>query len=226
MEYLSNIVSEGFNNVKYTDFFIKKGYSRETIERYKLGYLPGGLCDYASDIGEEQEILACYKYIIPEINQENEIVYSISRCDENEMRKKLSFDIDKHFYIGSSDRKIWNKKALFQKKPVFICETWTDALSVIECGFEAVALNRIVNIVEIWKLVKTLKNKNKFILLGDNDNYGKQANDNLSRMLKSESHLFTVVEDFPENIKDANEWLLYDRESFEDTLRRKYDELL
>lgn len=226
MDYLINMVSKGCKNANYTDFFIKKGYSKETISKYRLGYLPGGLCDYARDIDEKKEVLACYKYIIPEINQEDEIVYCISRYDENEMRAKLSFDIDKHFYIAASDRGIWNKKAFYQENPIFICETWTDALSVIDCGFEAISLNRIVNIVEVWKVLKILRCKKKFVLFGDNDYYGKQANDNLSRMLKSESHLFTIVEDFPKDIKDANEWFLYDRESFEDMLRRKSNELL
>lgn len=226
MDCLSSVVSEGCNNINHTDFFVNKGYSRETIEKYKLGYMPEGLCHYVNNIDEESEVLACYKYIIPEINQENEILYFISRCDKNEMQEKLSFDIDKHFYVGASDRSIWNAKALYQEKPIFICETWTDALSVIDCGFEAVSLNRIVNIVEMWKIVKKLEKQRKFILFGDNDYYGIQANDNLSRMLKTESQLFTVVDNFPENTKDANEWFIYDKENFEDMLRRKNNELL
>lgn len=225
MNYLEKIVLEGIKNVGFTDFFNGKGYSDATIKKYMLGYLPKGLCEYANYIDEEQMVLACYKYLIPEISQDNEIIYTISRVDNNTANISLSFEVDKHYFIGASDRVIWNRRALFQEYPVFICETWTDALSVIDCGFEAVALNRIVNIVDLWKVIKNVNN-NKYVLFGDNDYFGKKANYNMARMLKSMSLKFTCVEHFPDGIKDANEWMLYDRVNFEETLRRKYNELL
>lgn len=225
MSYLNEIVLEGIKSVKFTDFFIRKGYSYETIKKYKLGYLPKGLSEYKKYINEEQVVISSYKMLIPEIDIDNEIAYIISRMDTENIDMPLSFDIDKHFFVGASDRVIWNRKALYQETPVFICETWTDALSVIDCGFEAVALNRIVNIVDLWKVIKLINN-NKFVLFGDNDYFGKKANENIARMLKSESKEFTSVDYFPDGIKDANEWMLYDRVNFEETLRRKYNELL
>ena len=224
MNYLQKMIIEGIEHIDQTDFFQRKGYGEETICKYKLGYLPMGLCDYADAIDEEKEVLACYKYIIPEITKENEIKYAISRKD-SASNSELKFDIDKHFFVGSNDRIIWNKKALYQKEPVFICETWTDALSVIDCGYEALALNRIVNIVDLWKEIRNA-NKDNFILFADNDFYGKKANDNLTRMLESESRRFVCVDRFPDGIKDANEWMLCDRGTFKETVRRKHDELL
>lgn len=226
MNYLTDIVLDGCKMNRCTNFFLNKGYSLETIEKYKLGYYPKGVSAYAHIIDEDKKVLKCYKYIIPEINQENEIQYLILRSDREEVLKQLNFNIDKHFYVGASDRNLWNKKALFKDNPVFICETWTDALSVIDCGFEAVSLNRIINIVELWKIVRNFKKQRKFLLFGDNDYYGKQANDNLIRMLSAEKRLWTVVDNFPSNIKDANEWFLFDKNDFKNTLRRKYNELL
>lgn len=224
MTYLQNLIYEGTDHIDQTDFFKRKGYGEETIRKYKLGYLPEGLCDYAKVIDEEKVVLTCYKYIIPEITKENEILYAISRKD-SVSNCGLSFDVDKHFFVGANDRVIWNKKALFQQEPVFICETWTDALSVIDCGYEALALNRIINIVDLWKAIRSA-NKDSYILFTDNDFYGKKANDNLARMLESESRKFVCIDNFPDGIKDANEWMLFDRDSFKDILRRKYNELL
>lgn len=226
MNKLNDIVLEGNSNVMKTDFFIKKGYSLATINKYRLGYLEEGLKSYEGLIDEDSLILYCYKYIIPDYDENNLIKYCICRCDQKSMNSILSFEIDKHYYVGASDRIIWNAKALESVKPIFICETWTDALSVIDCGYEAIALNRIVNISLLWKNIKSLKRNNRFILFCDNDYYGKKANENLKNMLRNEKQYFSVVEEFPEGIKDANEWFLFDKDSFRDMLRRKSHELL
>ena len=225
MNHLDQIVLEGIEQIGLTDFFKKKGFSDKTITKYKLGYMPDGLINYSKYIEEDKKILSCYRYIIPDINNKKEISYLIARIEKNVAEFQLPFEIDKHYFIGANDRLIWNKKALFQKKPVFICETWTDALSVIDCGYDAIALNRIVNIVDLWKTISNLKTS-KLVIFCDNDFFGKKSNLNIAKMLSSLSIKFTCVDYFPRGIKDANECMQYDRVNFEEILHEKYNELL
>lgn len=48
---------------------------------------------------------------------------------------------------------------------------------------------------------------------------------NLKKMLVSLKVHFIEISTFPENIKDANEWFLYNRVDFEKTLRGAINEL-
>lgn len=226
MEYTDKIVNEAKMNINKTDFFKKRGYSLSLIKKYNLGYLYNGMASFSEEINEDPDILKCYKYIIPDYNKYGKVNYLIARCDSETMKKVLNFEIDKNYMVGNCKQSLWNCKALISDEPVFICETWTDALSVIDCGFKAIALNRIVNIVSLWKEIKQKKSAAKnYILFCDNDYYGKKSNDNLKRMLEGEGCKTAAVNGFPQGVKDANEWFIFDKESFCEKLRSKVYEL-
>lgn len=215
MKLIERIVLDAEKNVCSTNYFKNKGYSNKSIVRYRLGYLKDGLLPYADEIDEDKSILACYKYVIPNYDYENKLTYLILRCDQVSMQEQLSFEIDKTFMLGSFNNNIWNAKHLKSEQCVFVCETWTDALSVIDCGYNAIALNKINNIVDLWKCIKLYNLiNNKYILFCDNDYYGKKANNNLSKMMKEQKCDYVVIEHFPEEIKDANEWYIYDKNGF------------
>ena len=219
---LNEIVTVSKQNVNRTGYFREKGYTRKTIERYCLGYLENGLEDYQEYTGEDRSILSCYKYVIPNYDRNGKITYIIFRSDKETVKERLPFDVDSTYIIGENNGLIWNERALFEDKQiVFINETWTDALSVIDCGYSAIALNRINNIPDLWKKIKVnpLLKKKKYILFCDNDYYGKKANENLKKMLISLDVQYIEMDEFPNNIKDANEWFLYNRVDFEQKLR-------
>lgn len=225
---LSEIVAISKQNIYKTEYFQRKGYTQKILDKHCLGYLENGLRNYQKYITEDCSILSCYKYVIPNYDRNGNITYIIFRSDKKAVKDTLAFDIDSTYTIGNYNGLIWNEKALFEENPmIFINETWTDALSIIECGYSAIALNRINNITDLWKKIKDssfLQNK-KYILFCDNDYYGKKANDNLKKMLVSLKVHFIEISTFPENIKDANEWFLYNRVDFEKTLRGAINEL-
>ncbi|WP_270771138.1 toprim domain-containing protein [Intestinibacter bartlettii] len=215
MELIEKIVLDAEKNVCNTNYFKDKGYGNKTILRHRLGYLKDGLLPYADEIDEDRMILACYKYVIPNYDFENKLTYLIIRRDEVSMKEQLPFEIDKTFILGNFKNNIWNAKDLNNEQCVFVCETWTDAISIIDCGYNAIALNKINNIVDLWKCIKfyNLIHK-KYILFCDNDYYGKKTNNNLSKMMESQKCEYIVLNSFPERIKDANEWYIYDKNSF------------
>lgn len=220
---LNSIIKKS-NYIKQTDYFEKKGYSEEIIKKFNLGFLPNGLLEYSSAIKEDKAILACYKYVIPQYFKNGNIDYIIFRKDTLiEEKLKIPFKIKKNFILGNKN-KLWNYQYLYSLEEnfyIFITENWTDALSVEEIGYRAISLNGVDNIKEFWKIIKELNiSKNgKFILICDNDFYGKRTNIFLKNILESLNIKALIYDKFPANIKDCNEWLQEDKKIFKKNIK-------
>lgn len=218
---LKEILLESKKYIKETNYFSKKGYTDKVIKKFNLGFLKDGLERYSFELDEDSEILKNYKYVIPQISSENEVEYLLFRKSiESEEMSKVPFSINKTYKIGNYKKNIWNDSCLYnleKKSYIFITETWTDALSIEEIGYDAIALNGVNNVAELWKILKKIKNISniKFISICDDDYYGRKANSNISSLLKSLNYKFAVFDKFPEGIKDCNEWLQLDRTNFE-----------
>lgn len=224
-DMLRTIVNNGISNIDGTQYFKKKGFSNNTIERYKLGFLPNGLLDYAEFVHEDVNVLECYKYVIPDIKEDHIINYIQFRSDKATEAINLSFELDSTYIIGDNGKKLWNDNCLYRtdKHPViFIAETWTDALSMEEMGYSAIALNRIHNVLTLWKKCKTIENirNTRFISICDNDFYGRKSNNNVTKMFESIGCRVSVFDRFLEDIKDCNEWLQSNRHEFEETIKK------
>lgn len=215
---LHQIVEEGLQHIDETNFFRNRGLSEKFIKKYMLGYLPDGLLKYKNFIDEVPDVLSCYKYLIPDVDSAGEINYLLFRIDTNTMSNILPFEIDSTYRLGDFQGKIWNGKTLYPNDydVVFITESWTDALSIIQCGAPAIALHRITHILDLWKRLQVISKKTrKYILACDGDYYGKKANHNLVKMFSSLGINFEMFVDFPNSIKDCNEWFMFDKSAFE-----------
>lgn len=169
--------------VKYLSF---RGISQETATAYKLGYDPrkGLLIIPAS-----RHFYAA-RYINPEAKQ---------RYDNPKGAKT----------------ELFNAQAIYNAdgRPVFIVEGAFDALSIIEAGGQAVALNSTSNYNKMLEMVTKKATKNTLILCLDNDEAGAKATPELARGLR-EQNISHITADICGGYKDPNEALTADKSAF------------
>lgn len=111
---------------------------------------------------------------------------------------------------------IFNLKALKESngRPLFILEGAFDALSVIEAGGDALALNSTSNVTMLLELLKAEKTKRTLIIALDNDKSGENAAIKLAAGLRELNIPYTTA-DICEGCKDANEALIKNRTKLE-----------
>ena len=120
----------------------------------------------------------------------------------------------KNFYNPSGVKSvIFNLKALQSRnKPIFVVESTFCALSVIQSGGQAIALNGVGQINKLIKTVKEHKEKLeglKLIISLDNDKSGKEAAYTLMTHLK-ELNIQAIIYNLSDEHKDPNELLVAD----------------
>lgn len=188
------------SNVAQTDYFSNRGLSREIIDRFNLGYDPEKnlvTIPYNPD---------CKGYVDRVLWDSNSKYYK----HENEIfniEALYSEGIDK-FLSGNDEY-------------VFITEGQIDAMSFIEMGLDAIGLG---GVNEISKLVEQLKEKpsNKILVLAlDNDKAGRRATGKFieEHAEKELVQKYIVISDLYGKYKDANEFLIADREGFIDRMK-------
>lgn len=182
-------------NLNQTDYLQKRGITQTTAEIFNLGYSP----------------------------LTNSIIIPYGQ-DGYYVQRALN-PIEKHdryrFPIGQV--RVYNAEALKEYKTVFIVEGQFDALSIMqESGVGAVATSAS----QTQLIVKTLQKFKEqdptinptIILSMDNDRAGQKANRALQRDL--EAHGFTCyINPVNGDYKDANEFLVKDREGFRQKLQ-------
>lgn len=188
-------------NVGQTDYFIKRGLGRETIDRFNLGYDP------------EKKVAT-----IPYNPDCKGYVHRILWESDNKYCKFSNeiFNIDA-LYDSSTDALLFGSIDY-----VFICEGQIDAMTFAEIGLDAVGLG---GVNEVSKLVKQLNEKpcNKILVMAlDNDKAGRRATGKFIEEL-AEAELeqkFIVVSDLYKRYKDANEFLVADRKGFVERMNK------
>lgn len=183
------------NNVAQTDYFINRGLSQKTIDKFKLGYDP------------EKNLVT-----IPYNPDCKGYVHRILWESDNKYCKfgNEIFNIDA-LYDSSVDALLFGGREY-----VFVCEGQIDAMSFEEIGLSAVGIG---GVNEVSKLVQRLKEKpsNKVLVLAlDNDKAGKRATGKFIEEL-AEAELdqqYIVISNLFGKYKDANEFLTTDREEF------------
>lgn len=174
--------------VKYLSF---RGISQETATAYKLGYDPRkGLL-----------IIPASRY------------YYAARHTKPDAKPK---------YDNPAGAKVelFNAQAIYneESRPVFIVEGAFDALSIIEAGGQAVALNSTSNYNKVLEMVRKKATKNTLILCLDNDEAGAKATPGLETGLK-ELNISYITADICGGYKDPNEALTADRTAFFDAVK-------
>lgn len=189
-----------------------RGISIETAKAYKVGF--DAMADPASAPGGQGEKKhPCPRLIIPTSKGH----YVGRRIDGQK-------DFDKVNAKGSTPG-IFNESALYtqQVQEVFIVEGAFDALSLMEIGKTAVALNGKGNGNILQEIVRNNAGKitaTAFILCPDNDADPKTAEDTIKRFtdlekgLQSVCNVPTLTADINGQYKDANEHLKKDKAAF------------
>lgn len=188
-------------DVSGTDYFVKRGLSKNIIDRFNLGYDADKnlvTIPYNSDCkGYVHRVLwnSDYKY-----------------CKHgNEM-----FNIEALYSYHTADD-LFNNSGY-----VFIVEGQLDSLSFEEVGLDAVGLGGVNETTKLVEQIKKHPSSKILILALDNDKAGKRATGKLIEEI-AESELnqkFIVESDLYGRYKDANEFLVSDRIGFIEKMER------
>ena len=184
--------------VEKTDYWKRRGLSKETVDRFKLGYVAEWRHPKAPKAPTSPRLIiptSPYSYLARDTRDqipEEQRAYSKSK-------------------VGSIQ--LFNKRALqTATKPIFIVEGELDALSIIEVGGEAVALGTTTKSKALIELLKAQAPSQALIIALDNDEAGQRASRELTEGLQGLNipcYSFNPCGQY----KDANEALQRDREA-------------
>lgn len=172
-----------------TDYFIKRGFSEDTVKRFNLGYDP-----------QAQAIVIPY---------DRNGTYYVTR---SVIGKKFRM-------AGGTEPIYNENALYDASKPCFICESQLDAISIMEAGGEACNAIATGGSTKVNKLIEQLKAKRptaKLILSYDNDSHGEEATTQTAKELKALNIPFLTaiytLDAYKGPKKDANELLNTNRE--------------
>ena len=186
-------------------YLAERGISPETAVAYGLGFDPK-----ADPAGSHR---CCPRIIIP------------TNCFHYVAR---SIDPDAQLGCRTMNNKgaapdLFNRQALYTPgdEPVFVTEGAFDALSVIEAGGSAVALNSAANGRLLLNALRERPTNHPLLLCLDSDRSGREACDNLAKQLHAGGVVFRdVCADVCGEAKDPNAALQEDRATFIESVRR------
>ena len=118
---------------------------------------------------------------------------------------------------------IFNRQALYApgNEPVFVTEGAFDALSIIEAGGSAIALNSVANGRLLLTALRERPTNHPLLLCLDSDRSGREACDNLAKQLHAGGVVFRdVCADVCGEAKDPNESLQADRANLIETVQK------
>ncbi len=174
-----------------------RGISLEVAKAYGIGYDP------KADPAKSGHTAS--RLIIPVTSE-----YYVARATDDKIDKRYKKMNPKGAPIG-----IFNRDALYMDdvQEVFVVEGVFDALSVMEAGATAIALNSTSNVNKLLKQLENKRTAATLILCLDNDEAGKKAADTLKTGLRLQNVSF-IIADICGGYKDANEYLQHDRDGF------------
>lgn len=188
---------EANRHLTETDYH--RGISLETLNRYKVGFVPNWRHPKAPPA-----VPPSPRLIIPT---------SPHSYLARDTRKPIPADAAKYAKSKVGRVHIFNPAALAADQPVFVVEGELDALSIIDVGGAAVALGSVSNWKKFAELVKAQPPTHPIVLALDQDARGQEAEKQLADTLKG-----LQVPFYRQNVtgqhKDANEALQADRGAF------------
>ena len=174
------------NDPKAVEYLSFRGISQETATAYKLGY----------DTRKGLLIIPASRHY-----------YAARFIDPDAPRR---YDNPK-----GAKTELFNAQAIYneESRPVFIVEGAFDALSIIEAGGLAVALNSTSNYNKLLEMLTEQKTKNTLILCLDNDDAGADKTQGIIKGLQ-ELNISHITADIATGYKDPNEALKADKLAF------------
>jgi len=189
---------------KYLSF---RGISRETADFYCLGFDPAWISPTV--IKNQQAKGSTWKpdptprLIIPISNN-----HYIARATDPKIK-----EYSKVNETGGGTIDIFNDRALEETAPLFVVEGAIDALSIIEAGGNAIALNSTCNVKKLLEKLEKKPTKATLILSLDNDEAGQRTQTELAEGLKR-LNISYITADITGKHKDPNEALCADAKAF------------
>lgn len=160
-------------NVHMTSYFSDRGISDATVLRFGLGYDP----EFSRGTGGR-----VWKAAVFPISGDSFEVRNTDVPPDSAAGSK-----DKYRKIGSAAVFHLTPEKLSGTAPLFVCEGVLDALSIIECGSEAVALGSAANYRLFCAAVDRYGVSCPVVLLLDSDDAGKNAAAKLSQALSEKN---------------------------------------
>lgn len=184
-----------------------RGISRETAEAHNLGYDPAA--DPANAPGATEGTYKPHpapRLIIPVSKGD----YVARRTDGRPEYKAM--------HPAGARAGIFNTRAVMRPEVVFVVEGAIDALSIMEAGGQAVALNSTNNAGTFIEKLKNIDVKCSFVISQDNDDAGRRAAATLETGLQG-LNLKYITANICGDFKDPNDALTGDRAAFEQAVR-------
>ena len=165
-----------------TDYFQKRGLTKETVKKYCLGY----------DVKRNAIVLP----------YSSELRYYQTRSISDKKFYKPTNE-------EAGAEPLFNRKALWgtSKEPVFIVESPLCALSIMQCGGVSVSLCGVGGANKLVKEVKSKKPNAPLVLCLDNDEPGQKASASLEKELQA-AKIPYIVFNVAGSKKDPNELLM------------------
>lgn len=182
-------IEKAHANLSSNQYHRIRGISDEVANRFKLGYISANGMDQA--------------LVIPLKRLDGSYSYQQRNTDTDAPKEK------RHYKPASSiggTGEVFNQEIIGKTdKPIFVTEGALDALSIIQAGGEAIAING-VGTSKLIDLLVANKGKNTIILSLDNDEAGRNAQAKLKEQLETVGVTsYDINVSF--NTKDANEAL-------------------
>lgn len=181
-----------------------RGISKATAIKFCIGFDPAAdPANAPGAMGDEYRPHPTPRLIIPTGTEH----YIARRTDGGSEYKKMN--------PAGSKPGIFNSRALYAQdvQEVFITEGAFDALSIIEAGAAAIALNSTANTDSLIKQLEERRTDATLIICLDNDEAGKKAAAKLREGLQR-LNISHITADICAGYKDPNEALTGNREAF------------
>jgi len=192
------------NDPAAVSYLQARGISPETAAAYWVGFDPVWSSPTARSKGKNPP--KSPRLIIPTSKE-----HYIAR----DIRQQLTDKQDKYKKMNEGSPRIFNEQVLFAQdvQKIFITEGAIDALSVIEAGATAIALNSTSNAAALLEKLGQQRPSATLILCLDNDDAGKKTTAELRAGL-DRLNISHIAANISGSHKDPNEALTADRAAF------------
>jgi len=200
LNMIAEDISRATENLSETDYFSKRGISKEVASRYGCGFVKGWT--HPKKRGDKN-VIPSDRVIIP-TSAESYVARAVD--DKNRLPKMKA---------GASN--IFNVEILkTSRQNVVVVEGEFDALSVIEAGNDAVALGSTTNVDKFlsWLKENNVVPQKPLIIDLDDDSAGKTATKKLAEGLRKMQIRYFPISLVLSNCKDQNESLVKSRQKF------------
>lgn len=210
-EEINNFILQANKNASSTDYFHKRGFTDETINKYKLGFMP----NYTFKSKNGKDVRFGDAIIIPYPGEDYYILRYLNPPEGVNKYKKLSIQ-------EAGQEPLFNLKGLAPgEDPIYIVEGQLDCLSLIQMGVNAIGLNGVGGVNKLVELLEKSKKQHRpFIVCLDEDEAGKGAKEKLIKEL-NKLNMYYYVFDLPkdiEGVKDPNDLLVKDKDKLQELI--------